>query len=252
VSFSYGDGAAVIKNFSAAFSAGEDAASGGADIIEASPTVIMGPSGCGKTTLLKLCARLIKPQAGNISAAVQGVPQRVSHAAAPAAAFMFQEDRLLPRLNIITNVALPLLDKVQKKEALSRSGKLLEQMGLANYAARFPDELSGGEKRRAALARSFVTDSRFILFDEPFHSLDIALRLKLLDLTLNFLREKKCAALFVSHEVSDALYIGKRIVVLDKNAKIVLDELNANAGERYIPSANPELEARVLDALAFN
>ncbi len=139
ISVSYGD-KKVLSSFSAEFSG---------------LTCIFGPSGCGKTTLLRTCAGLIKPQSGTL----EDVPKKI--------AFMFQEDRLFPWMSVLENVAV-----VMSPEKRHTAIDYLKMVELENEAASFPDSLSGGMKRRVALARALAYGGDMLILDEPFKGLD--------------------------------------------------------------------------------
>jgi NitT/TauT family transport system ATP-binding protein len=236
------------------------------------PTVILGPSGCGKTTLLRLIAGLLKPQSGKIifekfeffdkieknkkiknnesfQIAAEGEgegknPQKIS--------FVFQEPRLLPMRTILENTALPLEKIFGKAAARSRAAASLKAVLLDDRATAYPGELSGGQKQRAAIARAFAYPSEILLMDEPFQSLDIPLRLALMDLTLVLLSREKRLALAVTHDPREAVYMGSRVIVLSPApGKIVLDEkLDLSPEDRaYGSAAAGQVEKRLIKAL---
>jgi NitT/TauT family transport system ATP-binding protein len=177
---------------------------------EENPLVILGPSGCGKTTLLKLAAGLLVPEKGEVI----GLP----------ASFVFQEPRLLPWKTVLANVALPLEKNLGKAEAEARAFHYLRLVSLEDRAGAWPDELSGGQQQRAGIARAFACPAPLILMDEPFQSLDIPLRRQLMDLTLNFLAEPGRILAVVTHDPAEAVYLGKRVIVLGRRPKgIVFD-----------------------------
>jgi NitT/TauT family transport system ATP-binding protein len=177
---------------------------------EENPLVILGPSGCGKTTLLKLAAGLLVPEKGEVSG--------------PPASFVFQEPRLLPWKTVLANVSLPLEKNLGKAEAEARAFHYLRFVSLEDRAGAWPDELSGGQQQRAGIARAFACPAPLILMDEPFQSLDIPLRRQLMDLILDLLAESGRILAVVTHDPAEAVYLGKRIVVLGRHPKgIVFD-----------------------------
>lgn len=212
---------------------------------EGEMTAVLGPSGCGKTTLLRLVAGLALPSAGRV--AVDG------GAAGERASFAFQEPRLFPWLDVVTNVALPLERSLGRKAARERAEACLELAGLGGESRALPDELSGGQRQRAALARAFAYPAPVVLLDEPFQSLDLPLRVQLMDATLAFLAREKRTAIAVTHDPREAIYLADRAVVLsDRPCRVVLDERIALAREQraYSSQAAAALEARLFAALS--
>ncbi|MDR3247231.1 MAG: ABC transporter ATP-binding protein [Treponema sp.] len=218
------------------------------------PVAILGPSGCGKTTLLFLLAGILKPSAGEVTIG-GGSPQS-------AAAMVFQEPRLLPWMNVLENVALPIGRLLGKKEALDRALRFLELVGLRDKARSFPTELSGGQQQRVSLARAFAFPRPVILLDEPFQSLDIPLRIQMMDLVLDLLaHESGRLVIAVTHDPREAVYLGRRIIVLGGtpgeaagvSSGIVFDEtLALSAEERaYGSVAQGGMERRLLAALTI-
>ena len=157
---------------------------------------LMGPSGCGKTTLLRVLLGLEPPQGGRVTGLRRG-----------EAAVLFQEDRLLPWLNITENLtAVTGCSTVQAEETLAA-------LGLADCMAQMPDELSGGMRRRAALARALVYPARLLVFDEPLKGLDAALKASLYPLIRAAAAEKPL--LMVTHDPEEAAALADRTLQLD-------------------------------------
>ena len=183
--------------------------------------VIVGPSGCGKSTLLKVLAGLVRAESG--AAAIGG--QAVG---APRAdiGYVFQSPTLLPWLTVLDNVLLPL--RVQGREgrehwqALAR--ELLEVVGLTEFSASYPGELSGGMQQRVGMARALVHDPSLLLMDEPFGALD-ALTRETMNAELQriwLLRQK--TVLFVTHSISEAVFLADRVVVMSRRpGRIIAD-----------------------------
>ncbi|MDR0315759.1 MAG: ABC transporter ATP-binding protein [Treponema sp.] len=182
-----------------------------------SPLVILGPSGCGKTTLLRLIAGLVKPETGEILIDGKTVSDcRVS--------MVFQEPRLLPWKTALENVSLPIKEKMGT-QAAERARHFLRMVSMEDKAAALPAELSGGQQQRVNLARAFAAEGNILLLDEPFQSLDIPLRIELMDLTLSLLADCPRLAIMVSHDPREALYTGNRILVLGESPRgIIHDE----------------------------
>ena len=157
-------------------------------------TCILGESGCGKTTLLNCIANLTD-YSGDI-------PKL-------EATYVFQSPRLVPCLTVKQNLELVCKDG-EKIE------NMLKKVGLFEKADKYPATLSGGEAQRVSLARAFVFGGDILLMDEPFSSLDIRLRFSVCDLFLSLQREKNTTALFVTHDIEEALRVADRIIVLKK------------------------------------
>jgi NitT/TauT family transport system ATP-binding protein len=178
---------------------------------------ILGPSGCGKTTILNLIAGIQSIDSGEIFPAP---PYSVS--------YLFQESRLLPWLKAVEN-AMYLMDKnlgidVKKKNAM----KLLQKVGLSGFEYHYPDELSGGMARRVSLVRAIAHSSDILLMDEPFASLDIKLKFKIVSLIKKLVHEKKRTTVCVTHDLDVAKNIGDRLIIINKNGEVteVLDTMD--------------------------
>lgn len=161
-------------------------------------TAILGPSGIGKSTLLHALGGLTSPRAGSIT-----TPP------ADRASYVFQDDRLLPWRTLLDNVAL--FAGVTPEAARDR----LSQLGLADACDRLPRELSGGMRRRGALARGMLRDSDLLLLDEPFSGLDIRRRIALITDIARMRHEHQQTIVFVTHDVEDALLLADQVIVLD-------------------------------------
>jgi NitT/TauT family transport system ATP-binding protein len=220
------------------------------------PTVILGPSGCGKTTLLRLMAGLLKPRAGEIRLGPELSPgaeeAELSPGAGAAVSFVFQEPRLLPWYRVLENVSLPLRRLLGREAAEARARHFLRLVSLEDKLRAYPGELSGGQQQRVSMARAFAYPAPLVLLDEPFQSLDIPLRLELMDLLLDLLRGEQRRAVAVTHDPREALYLGERVLVLAQPpGGIVLDEVVPLRREdrRFGSPAPGGLEARLLTGL---
>lgn len=190
-------------------------------------TALMGPSGCGKSTLLRLLAGLDKATSGSIQN-----PQKNN------TSLVFQESNLVSWRTALENVLLPFeinphLNSLALNERKERALKILEQVGLKEVSMLFPHQLSGGMKMRVALARALVTRPRLLLMDEPFAALDEITRFDLqIQLRQLWLKEKM-TVIFVTHSVTEAVFLADRIVCLQKRgAKILVDQTNKLATDR--------------------
>jgi NitT/TauT family transport system ATP-binding protein len=168
---------------------------------------LLGPSGCGKTTLLRILMDLEQPSAGAI---------HIDPTLASYMSYVFQEPRLVPWRTCLENVLLPLeLNASLRADDKSRALDLLGQLGLADRLQHFPRELSGGMQMRVALARALVTRPKIILLDEPFAALDERTRFRMQDLLLELKSRLQLQYIFVTHSISEAVYLGDRILLLD-------------------------------------
>lgn len=171
---------------------------------------IIGESGCGKTTLLKIIQGLLQYDSGSIL--VDGVS--VSKPGRDRG-FVFQHASLLPWRSARQNVEFGLeLQGIPAAERARRAGSLLELVGLAHAADRYPDQLSGGMQQRVGLARALAIDPALLLMDEPFSALDAQTREVLQDELLRIHAETGKTTLFVTHDLDEAIYLSDRVVVL--------------------------------------
>ncbi|HET7198044.1 MAG TPA: ABC transporter ATP-binding protein [Burkholderiales bacterium] len=172
---------------------------------------LVGPSGCGKSTLLKILAGLHPHDGGEVRI---GSPSHPFDAARDVG-MVFQAPLLLKWRRVLDNVLLPAeILGLRKKESLERAQHLLELVGLAGYEASYPYELSGGMQQRAAIARALVHDPKLVLMDEPFGALDALTREKMNLELLRVWKEARKTIVFVTHGISEAVFLGTRVVVL--------------------------------------
>ena len=218
------------------------------------PLVILGPSGSGKTTLIKLLGGLLKPEAGEIifREKEKGVEDKTD-STPPKTAFIFQEPRLLPWLTVLENTSLPLEKIFGKEEARRRAQHFLSLVSLEKKEAAWPNELSGGQAQRVSMARAFAWPAPVLLMDEPFQSLDIPLRINLMDLTLSLLEKEETSAekkllVMVTHDPREAVYMGARVIVLGKPGEGIVFDRKLDSGERVYGSGS-DLERELINAL---
>jgi NitT/TauT family transport system ATP-binding protein len=179
------------------------------DIADNTFVSLVGPSGCGKTTLLRMLNGLIKPDRGRVL--VEGKRPEPG----PDMGFVFQSFRLVPWLAVRANIAFPLeITGTPKNEARERADRYLELVGLSNFAKAYPNELSGGMKQRAALARALVTDPSILLMDEPFASIDAQTRELMQIELMRIWAEKKGVVVFVTHSVDEAVLLADKVVLM--------------------------------------
>lgn len=173
---------------------------------------IVGPSGCGKSTFLSAVAGLLKHSGGNLS--LNGKPIT---GPCKDLSMVFQSAALLPWRTIVRNVTYGIeLWGVPKKEALERAKKMISLVGLSGYEQRYPHELSGGMQQRVNLARALIADPQLLLLDEPFAALDAQTREMMQHELLRIWQENKKTALFITHQINEAIYLADRVVVLSK------------------------------------
>lgn len=172
-------------------------------------TCVLGPSGSGKTTLLKTLCGLVKQDFA---------PEKCS--------VIFQDQRLLPHLTVLDNIAVVLSGK--KKERREKAARFLEDTELGSALKLYPAELSGGMAQRVAIARALAYDAPYLLMDEPFKGLDLALQERLIRYFIKYWEKNRRTTLFVTHSILEAILVADRIVVLNREengAKIVFDRL---------------------------
>ncbi len=173
----------------------------------------LGPSGCGKSTLLKLIAGLTAPTSGQIR--VDGLTPKNAR---EMLSFIFQDPTLLPWRSVLQNVCLGLeLEHQARDRRLKKAEELLELVGLAHVSKAYPRELSGGMKMRVSIARALATNPRLLLMDEPFAALDEMSRDRFNEELLRLREEQTWTVAFVTHSVSEAVFLSSRIVVLAPN-----------------------------------
>ncbi len=171
---------------------------------------IVGPTGCGKSTTLGLIAGLAKPQAGEVTlfdAPVDGVDSRVG--------FVFQQDAVFPWRNVLGNVmAGPLFRGIPRAEAEATARDWINRVGLKGFEDHHPHQLSGGMRKRVALAQTFINNPQVLLMDEPFSALDVQTRELMQEELLQLWAQAKSAVLFVTHDLDEAILLADRVAVL--------------------------------------
>ena len=171
---------------------------------------VVGPTGCGKSTLLNIGAGLLAPSSGEVRVfgeALQGINTR--------AGYMFQSDALMPWRSALDNVMVGLQYRgVPTVHARTQAQAWLQRVGLGEFGDRYPHQLSGGMRKRTALAQVLALDPDIILMDEPFSALDIQTRQLMEDEVLELWAAKKKAVLFITHDLDEAIAMSDRVVVL--------------------------------------
>ena len=175
---------------------------------------VVGPTGCGKSTLLNVAAGLMAPSAGVVK--VFGQPlQTLAQGLNRRAGYMFQAESLLPWMNALDNVMLGLRYRGDSEAEAERQARdWLERVGLGGSGHRYPHQMSGGMRKRAALAQVLALDPDIILMDEPFSALDVQTRQLMEDEVLALWAARRKAVLFITHDLDEAIAMSDRVVVL--------------------------------------
>ena len=185
---------------------------------------LVGPSGCGKSTVLRAVVGLHEPDAGHLDLGID----------LAEVGFLFQDDALLPWRTVRHNVALPLLIRGQPKdEAHEQAETWLQRMGLAGFGGRFPQQLSGGQRKRVALAQTLAPAPRLLLMDEPFASLDAIVRRRVTEDLLAWVERDEITVVLVTHDLEEAITLSDRVHLLSAGPR-------AHVVGRYdVPLARP-------------
>ena len=187
--------------------------------------VIMGLSGSGKSTLIRHINRLIEPTSGSIMVDGDDIlsmsPAELRDFRRSKASMVFQKFGLLPHRKVIDNVAYGLsIQGINKEEALARSNKWIESVGLAGFENHYPSQLSGGMQQRVGLARALATDADILLMDEAFSALDPLIRSDMQDVLLSLQEQLHKTIIFITHDLDEALKLGDDIAILRDGAVI--------------------------------
>ncbi|TFC74898.1 ABC transporter ATP-binding protein [Cryobacterium sp. TMS1-20-1] len=181
--------------------------------------VLIGRSGCGKTTVLNLLAGLVEADSGEIT--VVGSPPRAARA---KLGYMFARDALLPFRTAIENVELGLeVRRIPRSERRQKATALLALLGLSHAGGLYPWQLSQGMRQRVALARTWALAPQLVLMDEPFAALDAQTRESVRGEFLEMWERERSAVVFVTHDLTEALLMGDRVVVMGAGGKVAAD-----------------------------
>src|SRR6266567_854467 len=200
-------------------------------VFEGELVCIVGPSGCGKTTLLNAVDGLIDVTAGQIL-----VDNREITGPGSDRAMVFQHDSLFPWRTVLQNVmyGLELQGRLDKQARKDRALALVELVGLAGFAEHYPHELSGGMRQRVNIARALVMDPELLLLDEPFAALDAQTREFMQVELIKILARARTTALFVTHQINEAVFLSNRVVVLSARPATVKEIIAVD-----LPPARP-------------
>ena len=197
--FISGDGTATVtlRNFTMAVARGEFVA-------------IVGPTGCGKSTTLNMITGLLQPTVGKVrvmNQPVTGIDPRIG--------FVFQADAVFPWRNVIDNVAAgPVFRGTPHQQAHELARQWINRVGLAGFAQHYPHQLSGGMRKRVALAQTFINNPEILLMDEPFSALDMQTRTLMQDELLKLWSDRGGSVVFVTHDIEEAIALADRVFVL--------------------------------------
>ena len=193
-------------------------------VLEEDFVSIVGPSGCGKTTILSLIAGLLKPSSGKV---ILDGSEKID---TKKIGYMFQRDMLFDWRSVWKNITLGIeLQKPDDKEKkLQLAEELLKKYSLYNFKNKKPRELSGGMRQRVALIRTLVMEPKLLLLDEPFSALDFQTRLTLCDDVYEILKSEKKTAILVTHDISEAISMSNKIIVLSSRPAKIKDEIKLN------------------------
>jgi NitT/TauT family transport system ATP-binding protein len=215
---------------------------------------IIGPSGCGKSTLLNMGAGLYLPSEGEVKVGGKKVTGPVRQVA-----FMLQKDLLMPWRTIRRNVELGLeVDGVNKNQRRTVANDLLAKCHLNGFGDHYPYQLSGGMRQRAALARTLAVDPQVLLLDEPFSALDAQTKMILQQDLAKTLWEQKKTALFITHDLIEAIALSDRVLVMSERPGTIIEEIVVGLpmrddplGRRKLPEIGP-LQGRLMELLKIS
>lgn len=183
---------------------------------------VLGPTGCGKSSALNLIAGFETPSSGNVF-----VDEQMVHGAGPDRAVVFQQASLFPWLSVFENVTLGVKCRgMGRDEYTTRAQHLLQEVGLAGFERHYPYQLSGGMQQRVQIARALISSPKVLLMDEPFGALDYQTRIFMQELLLRLWLEYKPTVFFITHDVSEAIFISDRVLVMTRRPGRVKLEVN--------------------------
>ena len=195
---------------------------------------IVGPSGCGKSTLLQIVAGLMAPSTGRIWLGDRDVTAQPAHMV-----YLFQQyaKSLLPWQTVEGNVMFSFAHRLHlsRASAHERCRTYLDMVGLADFAAHYPWQLSGGMQQRVAIARALAAEPAVLLMDEPFSSVDALTRLELHALILDLWAQKRFTAVLVTHDVDEAIFLADRVAVLSRRPAVVSEIVATNLARPRLP-----------------
>jgi glycine betaine/proline transport system ATP-binding protein len=212
------------------------------DVAPGEMFVVMGLSGSGKSTLVRCLTRLIEPTAGQITLEGEDIldadASRLRDLRRRKFSMVFQHFGLLPHRRVIDNVAYGLeIRGIRKNERYERANEVIELVGLSGYERSYPDQLSGGMQQRVGLARALAGEPDVLLFDEPFSALDPLIRRDMQNEVIRLHKEVGKTMVFITHDLSEALKLGDRILIMRDGAMVQIgsgDELVGAPADDYV------------------
>jgi NitT/TauT family transport system ATP-binding protein len=208
---------------------------------------LVGPSGCGKSTILRILAGLLEPTSGKVVFGDGGTSVR------PTTALVFQEHGVFPWMTVRENVAFGLeMHGVPRGEREARADAMLNDVGLAGFAASYPHELSVGMRQRVGVARAFISEVQLLLMDEPFGALDALTKRTMQEELLRLWRHHRHTLVFVTHDVDEAAALADRILVFSRRPATVLREFLLPPDRPRGPSADDDPEVRQASGLIWD
>lgn len=214
------------------------------DVHEGETVILLGESGCGKTTTLKMINRLIEPTEGEVRVEGKATTDWDPIILRRRIGYVLQEAGLMPHFSVADNVGLvPKLQGWDEARRTARTIEMLELIGMppARFADRFPHELSGGQRQRVGVARALAADPDIVLLDEPFGALDAITRTRLQREFAELVRSLRKTAVFVTHDLHEAMLLGTRIALMEKG-RIVLSTTPDEFAKSDLPLAKQYLE----------
>ena len=201
---------------------------------------LIGPSGCGKSTIFNMIAGIVPIDKGRVIIDGKNQTGQLGQVS-----YMYQKDLLLPWQKIIDNISLPLIIKgIRRQESRNQVRSYLDLFGLKGFEYKYPFQLSGGMRQRAALLRTYMFSRDIILLDEPFGGLDAITRAKMQIWLLHVIQKLKASVLFITHDIEEAIYLSDRIYVLSPRPAVVKEEVKIN-----LPRPR---EREIITSLQFN
>ena len=219
-------------------------------VLKGEIVILLGESGCGKTTTLKMINRLIEPTAGEVLVEGRSTLEWDPIELRRRIGYVLQEAGLFPHFSVAENVGLvPRLENWESGKTRQRVFEMLELVGLSpdRFADRFPHELSGGQRQRVGVARALAADPQIVLLDEPFGALDAITRTNLQKEFARLVHELGKTAVFVTHDLHEAMTLGSRIALMEKG-KIVLLESPEGFAKSELPLARAYLDTVLVPA----
>lgn len=211
---------------------------------------LLGMSGVGKTTLFNVLSGLTRPDSGTVLLKGEEITGTTGHLS-----YMLQKDMLLPHKTVLDNVALPLLlNGTKKKEAREQAAGYFSQFGLEGTQTKYPAQLSGGMRQRAALLRTYLCGDEVALLDEPFSALDALTRADVQEWYLHVMETIRLSTLFITHDIDEAILLSDRIYIMSGSpaviaAEITIDEAKPRGNDFMLSDAFVRYKRRIKELL---